>query len=61
MAVGALFRPLGFHETQLWINPEWLDDRIVGEALDVIQDRPYRLRLLDIGGYDLSGFGSRVA
>jgi molybdate-binding protein len=60
LAVGAEFRSFGFHETELWIAPEWRNERVVGDALDVIGDRRYQRRLEAIGGYDLSGFGTTV-
>ena len=61
LAVGAEFRSFGFHETELWIDAEWRDDRVVTEALDVIADRRYQQRLRTVGGYDLSRFGSRLS
>lgn len=61
LAVGAEFRALGLHETQLWIAAQWRNERAVIEALDVIADRRYQARLRAVGGYDLSGFGTRLA
>lgn len=60
LAAGADFRSLDHHETQLWVAAEWADDRIVAEALDVMESRSYRLRLQAVGGYDLSGYMTRV-
>ncbi len=61
LAVGAQFRPLGFHETQLWINPEYADVAAVRDALDFLSSRAYRLWLQSTGGYVLDDFGTRVA
>ncbi len=61
LATGAEFRSLDFHETQLWIAPEWAEDRVVTEALEVIESQSYRLRLQAVGGYDLSGFMTQVS
>ncbi len=61
LAVGAEFHALGFHDTELWIAPEWVDDRVVTEALEVLGGRPYRMRLQAVGGYDLTQLGTIVS
>jgi hypothetical protein len=61
LAVGAVFHPLDVHEAQMWVASEWLTERPVGEALNVIMSRRFQQRLIAAGGYDLSGCGTRVA
>lgn len=60
-AVGAAFHALEVHEAQLWVAPEWSADRLVAEARNVISGRRFQRRLEAIGGYDLTGCGSRAA
>lgn len=61
LAVGALFHSLDVHEAQMWVTREWLGDRPVREALEVIAGRRFQRRLEAVGGYDLLGCGTRVA
>ncbi len=61
LAVGARFHSLGHHDTELWIDDRWKSHRVVVAALDVINSRVFRLRLLAAGGYDLSVLGTQVA
>lgn len=61
LAVGARFHPLEVHEAQLWIAGDWINDRVVTEALAIIGERRFTERLVGIGGYDLSQSGSRAA
>jgi molybdate-binding protein len=61
LAVGAVFHPLDVHEAQMWVSQEWLADRVVGEALTVITSLRFQRRLMAVGGYDLTGCGTRVA
>ncbi|MCP3996947.1 MAG: helix-turn-helix domain-containing protein [bacterium] len=60
-ALGAEFRSLGFHETQLWVAPQWITTRVVTDALDVIGGQSYVRRMMELGGYDLTDFGTRLA
>jgi molybdate-binding protein len=60
LAVGAQFVSLDSHDSELWIDHRWVDDRVVTEALDVLLGREFRANLVRIGGYDLSAFGSKV-
>ncbi|MDJ0664883.1 MAG: helix-turn-helix domain-containing protein [Acidimicrobiia bacterium] len=61
VAVGAQFVALDSHDTEVWIDPRWFDDRVVTEALDVLLGREFRATLARIGGYDLSAFGTKVS
>lgn len=61
LAVGAQFFAIDNHDTELWIDPRWVEDRVVIEALDVLLGREFRTNLVRIGGYDLSAFGSKVS
>ena len=61
LALGAEFRSLGFHETQLWVASQWMNSRVVADALDVIGGESYRRRMMELGGYDLAGFLTRLA
>jgi len=61
IAVGAEFVSLDRHDTELWIDPRWVEDRVVTEALDVLLGGEFRANLVRIGGYDLSAFGSKVS
>ena len=59
-AAGAQFVSLDRHDTELWIDPRWVDDRAVTEALEVLLGQEFRTNLMRIGGYDLAEFGARV-
>ena len=61
LALGAAFEPLAVHEVQMWVANEWVEERFVTAALNLILSRPFQLRLSSVGGYDLTGSGSRVA
>jgi DNA-binding XRE family transcriptional regulator len=61
LAVGAAFHPLDVHEAELWVDREWMTDRVAGDALDVISGRRFQRRLEAVGGYDLAGCGDRIA
>ncbi len=61
LAVGAAFHPLEVHEAQMWVAHDWLGDRSVVEALDVISSPRFQRRLSGVGGYDLTVCGTRVA
>ncbi|MEX2653871.1 MAG: helix-turn-helix domain-containing protein [Acidimicrobiia bacterium] len=61
LAVGAGFHPLDRHGAELWVADEWLNDRGVEQAIDLISSSRFRRRLQAVGGYDLDGIGSRVA
>lgn len=61
LAVGATFHPLEVHEAQLWVSTEWMNDRVVTEALNVIVGQSFQARLAGVGGYDLTDSGSRIA
>lgn len=60
LATGAVFHPLELHDAELWVDAQWLDDRVVGAALDVLTSRRFQQRLLAIGGYDLGDCGRRL-
>lgn len=60
LAVGAAFHPLEVHEARLWVASEWVTDRVVATALDVIVGRSFQARLAGVGGYDLAGSGDRI-
>ncbi len=60
-ATGAAFHPLAVHQAELWVAREWADESAVMEALNVINSRRFQARLAAVGGYDLTGCGSRVA
>lgn len=59
--VGAQFASLGSDDTELWIDARWAEHRVVTEALDVLLGREFQTNLKQIGGYDLSRFGTTVA
>lgn len=61
IAFGAAFRPLEMHRIEMWVNGEWSSDRAVDLALDVLGGDDFQRQLRGVGGYDLEGFGSRVA
>lgn len=61
LAVGAAFHPLESHVAQLWVATEWLNDRVVAEALNVMVGQAFQARLAAVGGYDLANSGSRIA
>lgn len=61
LAVGATFHPLEVHEAQLLVSTDWLNERAVTAALNVMVGRSFQARLAGIGGYDLAGSGSRIA
>lgn len=58
-SVGAVFEPLDVHDTEIWIDRKWIDDRIVTEALDVLGSREFRAHMQHVGGYELANFGMR--
>jgi DNA-binding XRE family transcriptional regulator len=60
LAMGAAFHPLESHVAQLWVATEWLNDRVVTEALNVMVGQPFQARLAAVGGYDLAGSGTRL-
>lgn len=60
-AVGADFHPLEFHEAQLWIAPRWVGDSSVEAVMNELTGARFRRRLEGVGGYDLSGSGTRAA
>ena len=60
-AVGAQFVALDSHDTEVWIDSDWFDDRVVTEALDVLLGREFRATLARIGGYNLTAFGTKVS
>lgn len=61
LAVGAAFHPLEVHEAELWCAAGWVSDRSVVEAVTVLGGGRFRRRLEAVGGYDLSGCGTRAA
>ena len=61
LATGAAFHPIEIHDAELWVVADWLSERVVGAALEVVTSRRFRQRLLSIGGYDLADCGVRVA
>jgi DNA-binding XRE family transcriptional regulator len=61
LAVGALFHPIEVHRAELWVAQDWVADRVVSEALHVIAGRRFQRRLEGVGGYDLTGCGTRTA
>lgn len=61
IAVGAVFHALEVHVAELWVAADLLDGDAVGVALDAVASRRFQRRLAGIGGYDLTGCGSRVA
>lgn len=60
LALGAEFRSLEFHDTQLWIAPQWMSSRVIAEALEVLGGQPYLRRLMELGGYDLTEYLTRL-
>lgn len=60
-ALGASFEALDVHDVEIWVAEAWARERFVAAALDMIQSPRFQLRLRAVGGYDLSGSGSRVA
>lgn len=60
-AVGAAFHELEVHRAELWVAEEWIRDRVVAEAMEVVAGRRFQERLRSVGGYDLAGSGSRAA
>lgn len=61
LATGAAFHPIEVHDAELWVVAEWINERVVRAALEVVTSRRFRKRLLAIGGYDLTLCGVRVA
>ena len=61
IAHGAQFRPLEMHHIEMWVERRWATDRAVDSALDVLVGTAFLRQLRGVGGYDLDGFGSRVA
>ena len=61
IAHGAQFRPLEIHHIEMWVARRWSTDRAVDSALDVLVGTNFLRQLRAVGGYDLDGFGSRVA
>lgn len=61
LAAGADFHPLETHDAQLWVDKSWANESVVGAALDVISGRRFQSRLQAVGGYDLTGCGTRVS
>lgn len=60
-AFGASFRALEMHRTELWLDRAWVGDRAVNAALDLLLGGRLRRQLSRVGGYELDGYGSRVA
>ena len=60
LATGAAFHPIEVHDAELWVVAEWLDERVVRAALEVVTSRRFQQRLLAIGGYDLTNCGVRL-
>ena len=61
LATGATFHPLEVHDVELWVAADWLDERVVKAALDVVASRRFQERLLAVGGYDLATCGMRLS
>ena len=61
LALGAKFEPLDIHEVQIWVANEWVNERFVSAAMSLVVSSRFQLRLSSVGGYDLTGSGSRVA
>ncbi len=60
-AVGADFRPLDTHEVEMWVATEWIGERFVSDAINVITGTRFQTALTSVGGYDLEACGMRVA
>jgi len=61
LALGASFHPLEVHEAQMWVARDFLTDRPVVEAMNVLAGRRFQSRLRGVGGYDLTDCGMKVA
>ncbi len=61
LALGAAFEPLDTHEVELWVANVWVNERSANAAMNLILSRRFQLRLDSVGGYDMTGSGSRVA
>jgi len=61
LALGASFHPLEVHQAEIWVAGEFVAERPVVEAMNVLSSRRFQSRLRGIGGYDLSTCGTRVA
>lgn len=59
LAVGARFHPLETHHAELWVSERWVGSREVGEALDLLTAPIFTRRLQSVGGYEMTGLGSR--
>lgn len=60
-AVGAAFHPLETHEVELRIATERATEPGVRRLLDLLTGPALRRTLESVGGYDLTGLGSRAA
>jgi hypothetical protein len=61
LAVGGAFHPLDSHVAQIWVDERWVGDPVAESALTVISSGRFLRRLAGVGGYDLSGCGTKVA
>lgn len=61
VALGAQFHPLETHEAELWLSRLSIGDPSTEALLNEINTSRFRLRLHGVGGYDLTGIGSRAA
>ena len=61
LAAGATFHPFETHDAQLWVDRRWVGEPAITAALEVVSGLRFQSRLRAIGGYDLTGCGTRVA
>lgn len=59
-AVGANFEPLGTHQVEMWVAEEWVGERFVSEAINVVAGKRFMTALNSVGGYDLAACGTRL-
>jgi DNA-binding XRE family transcriptional regulator/molybdate-binding protein len=61
LVAGLAFHPLEVHTAELWVAEAWIDEPGVRRLLEALTSRALSRRLTAVGGYDLSGGGTRVA
>lgn len=61
LVAGLAFHPLEVHAAEVWVAEAWVDEPGVRRLLEALTSRALARRLTAVGGYDLSGGGTRVA